>query len=526
MNREVLTYMLKKITVISCLFLNACVLVGPNYKEPKKPITKHWFKNNRSVKETPIQDTHWWTVFHDKTLTSLIHFGYQNNLSLQSAGVRVLQARAQLAQTVGELYPQQQALMGSYTHNRIGGSSLQTVLPTNFYTALLGITASWEIDFWGKYRRAILANDAAFLASFAAYDNALVTLTADIATAYINIRTTEALMRVVEKNIAVQATGLSIAKARFGSGETSLIDVEQAQTELSETQSMLPRYKSELQKQKDLLAVLLGLTPDRIDMVLTKKGGIPQAPSNVAVGIPKESLARRPDIYQARLQAVAQSEAIGAAKANLYPSLSLAGTFAFASNNIGSNSLGDLFHWGNRTTTVGPSVTWPILNYGQITNAVRVQDAIFQQSLLDYVNLVLKAQQEVQDNITQFIETKQAERYLITANRSAIKSTQLALIRYREGESDYTPVLDSERQQLRVQTSLTQAQGEIPKALIALYRSLGGGWQIRQCNDIVPYRIKDEMAKRTNWGSLLQQKNHEPPLSRAQQVKERYLPNW
>ena len=501
-------------------------MVGPNYKEPQKTITPHWLKNDKKITETPIQDAQWWRVFHDPTLTSLIHYGYQNNLSLQSAGVRVLQARAQLAQTVGGLFPQQQALLGNLTYQRIGGTSLQDVLPSNFDTALLGATANWEIDFWGKYRRAILANDAAFISAYAAYDNALVSLTSDIATTYINLRTTEALIRVTKKNIQVQAEGLKIAKARFSAGETSLLDVEQAQTEYSETQSTLPKYLSELQQQKDLLAVLLGITPNCVEPLLVKNKTIPQAPSKIAVGIPKETLAQRPDIYQARMDAISQSEAIGAAKANLYPSFSLAGAFAQTSNTIGTNSLGNILNWANRNVVAGPSFNWSILNYGQITNAVRAQDAAFQQSLLNYLNLVLKAQQEVQDNITQFIQSKKSENYLDVANRSAIKSTQLALIRYREGESDYTPVLDSERQQLRVQTSLTLAQGDIPKALVALYRSLGGGWQIRQSNDIVPEQIKREMAARTNWGSLLKQQNHQPPQSKKQQIKERYLPNW
>lgn len=517
--------MLKNLTLIVCLLLNACIMVGPNYKEPQKIVDKHWQKNT-SIKEITKSNAQWWNLFHDKTLISLIHQGYQGNLSLQSTGVRVLQARAQLAQSVGQLYPQQQALTGNFTHNRIGGSSLQNLLPSNFDTALMGITASWELDFWGKYRRAILANDAAFLASFAAYDNALVSLTADIATTYVNIRMTEQLIKVTKKNIDVQNLSLKIAKARYEGGQTSLLDVEQAQTELSETQSTLPKYVSTLQNQKDALAVLLGITPGGIDPLLTKKQGIPKAPLNVAVGIPKEALAQRPDIYQARMEAIAQSESIGAIKANLFPSLSLAGTFALSANNIPPNSLSNLFNISNSFSTSGPAVSWPILNYGQITNAVRVQDAVFQQSLLNYLNIVLKAQQEVQDKITQLIEARKTEKYLITANQAAIKSTHLALIRYREGESDYTPVLDAERQELRVQTSLTTAQGEIPKALIALYRALGGGWQIRGCNDIVPEQIKKDMAKRTNWGSLLKQPHHMPSTSKKGIFKERYLPNW
>ena len=507
------------------LCLTAC-MVGPNYKEPQIKVAEHWLNKNRMVKEAPIQDANWWAVFHDSTLTSLINQGYQNNLTLQITGVHVLQARAQLAQSVGELYPQQQALISSLTYQRIGGTSLQSLLPSNLVTALLGATASWEIDFWGKYRRSILSNDATFLASFAAYDNALVSLTADIATAYINIRTTEQLIRVTKANIQVQTLGYNIAHARYTAGQVSLLDVEQAQTELSQTQSTLPGYMSNLQKQKDLLGVLLGTTPDCVDAALGAKKSIPKAPLNVAVGIPKETLIKRPDIYQARMEAMAQSELIGAAKANLFPSFSLIGSFAMASNNIGTSSLNEIFNWSNRNISAGPSVTWPILNYGQITNAVRAQDAAFQQSALKYINLVLKAQQEVQDSITAFIESKKAERYLTTANAAATKTTQLAMIRYREGESDYTPVLDAERQQLSVQTSLTNAQGEIPKALVALYRALGGGWQIRNGNDIVPEQLKHEMATRTNWGPLLNQKNHQPPKTRTQQMKDIFLPSW
>jgi NodT family efflux transporter outer membrane factor (OMF) lipoprotein len=502
------------------------MMVGPNYKEPKTQVAAHWPKKNASVKETPIQYSKWWKVFQDPVLTSLINQGYQNNLSLQIAGVRVLQTRAQLAQSVGELYPQQQALTGNYNYNRIGGGSLQSILPQSFDTALLGFTANWEIDFWGKYRRAIQANDATFLASVAAYDNALVTLTADVAGSYIKIRTLEAQIKVTKANIQVQSIGLKIARSRFNAGQTSLVDVEQAQTELSETQAKLPSLVSELQRQKDVLTLLLGTIPNGADSLLQKNQGIPRAPKTVAVSIPKETLARRPDIYQARQEAIAQGAAVGATLANLYPALSLAGTFVFSSNSIGTNSITDIFHWPNRAITAGPNFTWPILNYGQITNAVRAQDAAFQQSLLSYMNLVLKAQQEVQDNITAYIEAKNAELYLARANNAATKTFKLTLIRYKEGETDFTPVLNAEQQLLRIQLSLASAQGDIPQAFVALYRALGGGWQIRDGNDIVPQQIKAEMAARTNWGSLLKQENHVPPATKKQKFKQLYLPKW
>lgn len=517
--------MLKTFIFLLCLLLNSC-MVGPNYKEPLKPVAAHWAKKNASVKETSFKDTKWWQEFHDPVLTSIIYQGYHNNLSLQSAGVKVLQARAQLAQAVGELYPQQQLLLGNYTYTRIGGTSFQQILPPAFDTALLGFSANWEIDFWGKYRRAIQANDAAFLKSLAAYDTALVTLSADVATTYIKIRTDEEQIKITKQNIEVQKIGVKIARARFTAGQASLVDVEQAMTELSQTQASLPSLVANLQKQKDALAVLLGTLPNNIDAVIQKSHGIPNAPSTVAVGIPKEMLARRPDVHEARLEAVGQSAAIGATKANLYPSLSLSGAFAFSSNNIANSSITDLFHWANRNITAGPNLNWPLLNYGQITNAVRAQDAVFQQALLNYINLVLKAQQEVQDNITAYIEAKKAEYYLRKANTSAIKSLKLALIRYKEGETDFTPVLNAEQQQLSVQTSLVNAQGDIPQFLVALYRALGGGWEIRGGDDVLSQQIKMEMAARTNWGTLLQQQNHQPPVTRKQKIKELYLPKW
>ena len=512
---------------IACLLLSGCVMVGPDYQEPVTQVAQHWPDKDKTVKELPSLETKWWEVFNDPILTTLIQRGYQDNISIEIAGVRVLQARAKLAQSVGSLYPQQQAMIGNYNYNRIGGGSLQGLVPESFNTASLGFTQSWEIDFWGKYRRAIQSNDAAFLATVAAYDNALLTLTADIASTYIKIRTTERKVFITQENIKVQTIGLDIAKSRFNAGETSLVDVEQAQTELSQTEATLPSLYNELQHEKDTLAILLGTIPGGADeLINVGKSEIPKAPMSVAVGVPLETLMRRPDIHQARLEAMAQSAAIGAIKATLFPSVSLTGLFLFTSNNIGTDSLSALFSLQNRAITAGPGLNWSLFNYGQITNAVRVQDAIFQESVLKYANLMLKAQQEVQDNISSYIEAKNAQQYLEKANAAATKTLKLTLIRYKEGETDFTPVLYAEQQQLNVQTLLTESQGEIPLGLVALYRSLGSGWEIRDDNDVISSQLKGDMAIRTNWGSLLQQENHQPPVTAWQEFKQLYLPVW
>lgn len=524
--KEALRPMLKRYSLLVCFLLTACAMVGPDYQEPTTQVLKHWANKNASVNEKPFQDKSWWQVFHDPVLTDLINQGYSNNLPLQAMGVKILQARAVLAQTTGELYPQQQAIIGDFTYHETGGSSLQHLLPATFSTNSLGFTAAWELDFWGKYRRAIQAKDAAFLASSAAYNNALVTLTGDIATAYINLRGFEEQIKVTKKNIQVQTIGLKIATSRYKEGQTSLVDVEQAQAELSQTQASLPGLINQAQQQKNALNLLLGLTPNTIDQRLKQSRGIPRAPKSVAMGIPVETLVRRPDIHQARWQAIEQAANIGVVKAELYPALSLSGTFSFASSNIGNSSLSDLFNWSNRTLTTGPSINWSVLNYGQITNAVRAQDAVFEQSLLNYANLVLKAQKEVEDALSAYIQAQKTTIRLGQANQAATKSFQLALIRYKEGETDFTPVLNAEQQQLSIELSLAQAQTQIPQALVALYHALGGGWEFARGKEVISPVVKQDMAKRTNWGGLLEQKNHEPARTVPEKVKQIYLPTW
>ncbi|WP_367605920.1 efflux transporter outer membrane subunit [Legionella sp. W05-934-2] len=517
-------------TCLTISLLSACTKVGPDYHDPTVKVSKRWMQASKSkyasVKEANAHHTNWWKSFRDPTLDKLIQQGVQDNLTLQTAGVRVLYSRAQLAQTVGQLYPQTQAGIGNYTYTRIGSSSLKQILPPSFDSAALGFTANWEIDFWGKYRRAIESNDASFLASIASYDNALVSLTADIASTYINIRTYQALIGVTRSNIQLQKESLQIVNSRYRAGQTSLLDVQQAKTQLSQTEAQLPAQIAELQVQKNKLAVLLGIVPNQVDALLTKSQGIPRAPAQVEVGIPKQILCQRPDVAEARFKAMARSAAIGATKANLFPALSLSGTFTFSSTDIGNSKISDMFRWSSRYVTAGPAVTWPILNYGQITNAVRMQDASFQEALLNYLNTVLKAQEEVQNYISKYIQAKKTTLSLSTANQSAIQSSTLSLIRYKEGETIYTTVLDSLRQQLQVQSNLTTARGDIALAVVGLYRSLGGGWEIRKGKDIVPEHVKQAMSERTNWGILLEPQNHLPPVTPKQQFEQLYLPVW
>jgi NodT family efflux transporter outer membrane factor (OMF) lipoprotein len=511
--------------ILAPLLLSGC-MVGPNFSTPASKLQAQYA--NAGAQASMAANALWWQNFNDPILNNLIQLGYRNNLSLQVAGLRVLQARAQLAAAVGELYPQQQAITGGYEYERQSKDSPSNLGGAETYlnVADLGFTASWEIDFWGKYRRAVQANDAQFLGSIEAYDAALVSLTSSIAQSYITIRQLQAQIDVARSNITVQTESLRIARVQFNAGQTSLLDVTQAETQLGITEATLPALQAQLDAQQDALAVLLGTTPDAVPPLIAGGNGIPQAPAGIAVGIPQDLLRQRPDVVEAELAAAAQSAELGVAKAQLYPALSLSGTFGFESSNTGDAQLGSLFHWSNRAISLGPSVQIPIFNYGQLTNQVRAQDAVFEQSIMDYQNTVLQAQQEVQDGINNFAQAQNTVAALTGATQSAIQSTKLAMIRYVDGQSDYTTVLSAEQAQLQVQNSLAQAQGNVPLSLVSLYAALGGGWQIAQNQDVVPANIEADMRARTNWGGLLEPAAHAAPTSNSAQVKQTYLPTW
>lgn len=513
--------------ILPALVLAGC-MVGPNFTTPKVKLASGYATGTDAVQTTPASDAQWWQNFNDPILNNLIQIGYENNLSLQVTGLRVLQARAELAASVGELYPQQQYISGLYEYDQVSKAAPTYVPGADPYvhTAQVGFSASWEIDFWGKYRRAIQANDASFLGSIAAYDEALVTLTTNIAQSYIDIRTLQAQIQVAQTNVTVQTESLRIATAQFNAGQTSMLDVTQAQTQLSTTQASVPTLQADLVTQKDALAVLLGTTPDQVDALLGSSSRIPQAAGNIAVGIPKDLLRQRPDVREAEFAAASQSALLGVAKAQLYPALSLSGTFGYQASDANGSEVGSLFHWSSHMISLGPSVQIPIFNYGQLTNQVREQDSVFEQSILNYQNTVLQAQQEVQNAIADYVQAQNAVRALTTANQSALQSTNLAMIQYQDGATDYTTVLTVEQAQLQVQNALAIAQGNVPQSLVALYSALGGGWQIAEGHDVVPDAIKADMAKRTNWGGLLAPSNHSAPATHAEQIKQTYVPTW
>jgi NodT family efflux transporter outer membrane factor (OMF) lipoprotein len=395
----------------------------------------------------------------------------------------------------------------------------------NFWQSEIGLLASWELDFWGKFRRGIESANASWLATVADYDNALVSLTADVANAYILIRTLEKRIEIARQNVETQREGLKIAEVRFRYGTISQLDVEQAKTVLNNTLASVPSLEAQLQQAKNALSILLGLPPSHLADVLEGAPEIPVSPAEVVVSIPADLLRRRPDIRSAEQQAAAQCALIGVAKADLYPAFSLTGTFGFLSSDVGTFKLSDMFDWKSRAAQVGPSVTWNILNYGRITNNVRVQDARFEQLLITYQSTVLKAQQEVEDALVAFLKAQEQAEFLAQSAAAAKRSFDLAVLQYRGGTKDFTTVLVAELALLTEQNNLALTLGSISTNLVGVYRALGGGWEIREGKDLAPSEIKEEMAKRTRWGKLLAPPSYNPPVPKEPEPLIR-LPDW
>lgn len=511
--------------------LSGC-MVGPNYSEPSSKVEKKWVEH-KAVSNKPygMAEIFWWKGFNDPTLVRLIEIAYEHNPNLQSVGVSILQERALLNRAIGNLLPQQQGVSGARNYNYIpslssfsqngtanglisalGGTNSMPSISPYIISNQYFFSSSWEIDFWGKYRRQIESDKDNYLATVAHYDDSLVTLIGDVAQGYVTIRTYEEQIRITNQNVKLQQESLRIATARFQGGQTSQLDVTQAQSELSQTESQIPQLENSLQQTKNALAVLLGMPPSGVDALL-KPGKIPVVPSSMVAGIPNDLLRRRPDVREAAFKAASKCALIGVQITNLLPSFSLSGSFGATSSNVGGQQLTNIFNWQNSMVNAANSLTMPIFNYGRLVNQVRVADASFQEAILSYQNTVLNAQKEVENGLSSYYHGRESMCFLAEAVKAAQQSTKLAMVRYVQGQADYTTVLTAEQQQLSVENSYVSQQGSTVAGVVSTYRALGGGWQIRNGHDVISDDVKKQMADRTNWGRMLDAKNHLPTLS-------------
>jgi len=491
--------------------LGACAAVGPDYERPDSPLGPDWYQAEvAGISSTPAQQKAWWQLLGDPNLDRLVEAAWRSNNTLEIAGLRVLEARAQLGIATGAQYPQTQVLAGGTSAIAASENAANTAAGDLEFTQFdLGATVAWEIDFWGRYRRGIEAADAAFRGSVADYDQALLLVSAQVALNYLTIRSLEEQLAITRENIAAQQRSYDIVSVQYENGNSSELDVLQARSLLLATKATVPALEAQLEQAKHALATLLGKSPASVDEFLDPGRAIPVVPETLDVGVPAELLRRRPDVRQAEYLAMAQNASVGLASADLYPSFSISGSLGLVAagntntTSTGESGIGQLFDPDSLTYSAGAGFGWPFLNYGRIRNNVRVQDARLQQALTAYRETVIQAAREVEDAIVGLDGARRQDLILEQTVAVARRATDVALLRFQEGFADYQRVLDSQQLLFTQQGRYVGSQTNVVSSFIALFVALGGGWDIREETPIVPAETLETMQDRTNWGDMI-----------------------
>ena len=462
------------VAIMAILTIAGCAAVGPDYVMPAPDPSGAWHTPLQDgLKNTPPDDrqlARWWENLNDPLLTDLVTAALADNTDVRQAISRVRQSRASRAIADAGRFPTLDT-GGSVTTNRVSASSSNTEsgIEREWYTA--GFDAGWEIDIFGGVRRNIEAADANLQAVEADLENVRVSLAAEVARNYIEARTYQYRLDVALANIEAQEETDRLIRSRYDAGLSSDLEVQQARYNLENTRSQLPVLRSGLEAAKNRLAVLVGQTPGKLHDKLEARRPIPVPPPTVAVGVPAETLRRRPDIKRAERQLAAQSARIGVATADLYPKFQLLGSIGLETIHSG-----DFFDASSRYWTLGPSVSWPIFDAGAIRRNIEVQDALAEQYLAVYEGTVLGALEEVENGLTAYAEEQLRRDHLKEAVDAAQRAADLAKDRYAAGLVDFTSVLDAQRSLLGFQDALAQSEGAVTSDLISLYKALGGGW--------------------------------------------------
>jgi NodT family efflux transporter outer membrane factor (OMF) lipoprotein len=468
------------IVALVTLLAGGCA-VGPNYHQPVVSTPAHWGEPlNGGETNSPACVADWWKNFHDPELDSLISRAAQSNLDLKIAQARVREARAEYGIAVGNLLPTVDA-SGSYARQResqnqplVGpGDHLPPGIPfeNNFYQS--GFDASWEIDVFGGKRRAVESAKAQVAAAQFGERDVLVTLLGEVARNYVEARGYQRQLEIVRENIHAQEQVLAITQNRFTNGLANNLDVHQAATLLAATRAAVPTLETALQASIHRLGVLLGQPPEALQTELATVAPIPAAPPVVPVGLPSELLLRRPDVAQAERQLAAATANIGVAKADLFPKFYLTGVAGFE-----SVSASDWFDGGSRFWSAGPTVQWNIFDAGRIRANIKIQNARQEQALATYEQTALSAFEDVENALVAYANEQVRRRSLEDAVKSSQESLRLANQLYANGLSNFINVLDAERSLYQAQDALVQSDRTVSTDVIALYKSLGGGWEM------------------------------------------------
>jgi NodT family efflux transporter outer membrane factor (OMF) lipoprotein len=481
--------------------LGGCT-VGPDFERPGWASPASWFSGPKEAVKPPPSvlvaepiDPSWWELFKDPQLTKLERRVAGENLDVKVAAIRFAQSRAQLSIAQASQFPtlnanasyvrQQASNNGIFAiipsaagatgangaiGNSTGGVSGRGLRPFDLYQG--GFDASWEVDLWGGVRRSIEAATASSDAATEATRSALLASLAEVARDYIALRGTQAELAIARENVETARQSLRLTQQRAAGGVTTDLDVANASAQLRTTLAQIPSLEQREAQLINALGLLLGQPPNALREELATTKPVPPVPPQVPVGLPSELARRRPDIRQAEAQLHAATAEIGVAQANFYPSLSLTGSFGLQSTQFGR-----LFDLNSRQWAIGPGLTIPIFQGGQLRSTLELRKVQQQEAAITFQKTVLQAWNEVDNALTAY-KTEQTRRdQLIQAVAENRRALALAQSRYAQGVADFLTVLDAERSLLATQQQLAQSTTNVSSNLVALYKALGGGWE-------------------------------------------------
>ena len=457
--------------VVWFLILSGCAAVGPDYVPPGTLVSSDWntqLEGGLTAEEMDPQTlAAWWTTLDDPDLSGLIERAVWGNLDLKKARARVREARARRGVSRADIFPTLDTT-GSATWSRTSedkGSGKSS----DRYAA--SFDAGWELDIFGGVRRSVEAAEADLRASREDLRDVLVSLLAEVALNYVEVRTFQARLTVAESNLEAQTETHQLTVLRNQAGLSDELAVQQARYNLENTRSQLPALRTGLEEAMNRIAVLLGEQLGEVNDELEQRKPISVAPLKVAVGVPAEVLRRRPDVRRAERELAAQTARIGVATADLYPKFTLSGSIG-----LETLSMRNLSSSGTWTLSGGPGITWMIFNAGAIRQNIEVQSALQEQYLIAYESAVLDALEEVENALVAYVEEQRRRDDLQGAARAALKAVELARQKYRAGLTDFSDVLEAQRSLLSFEDQLAQSNGTITSNLIRMYKALGGGW--------------------------------------------------
>jgi NodT family efflux transporter outer membrane factor (OMF) lipoprotein len=453
------------------LFAAACTVVGRDYKAPKTDAPAAWREESSPYFASTAEGVgEWWRRLDDATLESLVDRALASGLDVQEAMARVRESRALRGVSGSERFPTLDAGASYQRVSQSQNSPLGIFVPdSDLYAA--GFDASWEVDLWGRVRRSVEAADADLQAHVEDARDVLVSLAAETAINYVELRAFQKRLEIARTNVELQEETLRLVRGRFESGLVRERDVAQAATNVESTRSHLPELEVGVRTAENRLAVLIGEPPGALAAELEAARPIPVAPRAVAVGVPADALRRRPDVRRAERVLAAETARIGVAEGELYPKLSLVG-------NIGlvSSESSNLFERASGVFSFGPSVRWNVFDAGRRRNEVAAQDARTDQALARWRRTVLSALEETENAMTAFAREHERRDSLSEAARQARLAVDLAKSQYEQGLTDFQAVLDSERALALLDDELARSDSAITTDLIRLYKSLGGGF--------------------------------------------------